>query len=432
VLTVGARAGDPRRRGRRALLVVALAVVAFVVCPDAPGFAASSPTKPSSSPAGNGGSAGSGGAEQQPSAATLAAQARAQALHLKLLEQQGDADAARSALDRASQAAAAALESYRAAVVEQQQAQLDSAQAQAALAQAQQDVDDQRSALGRWAFEAYVSGGPLQHSPALLTLLSEGTTDDIATAQAVVKSVGDGQARALEALEGAQQRQQAALAAANTAQQTADADAALATEAKAAADAAVAEHRGALQQAEQAVTTTRKATAGADGEAALLAAADAYAGGAGGAGGNGVTGPVGSCTGGDVAAFPNGRIPLSLLCPVWGAPGAYLRADAEYAFDRLSHAYAKAFGTPICVTDAYRSYPDQVRVAAERPGFAAKPGTSNHGWGTATDLCGGIESFGTGTHRWMLENAPLFGWFHPSWAEPTGSLPEPWHWEFGG
>ncbi len=195
--------------------------------------------------------------------------------------------------------------------------------------------------------------------------------------------MGDGQARALEALEGAQQRQQAALAAANAAQQTADADAALATEAKAAADAAVAEHRGALQQAEQAVSTTRKATAGADGEAALLAAADAYAGGAGGAGGNGVTGPVGSCTGGDVSAFPNGRIPLSLLCPVWGAPGAYLRADAEYAFDRLSHAYAKAFGTPICVTDAYRSYPDQVRVAAERPGFAAKPGTSNHGWGTA-------------------------------------------------
>jgi hypothetical protein len=32
----------------------------------------------------------------------------------------------------------------------------------------------------------------------------------------------------------------------------------------------------------------------------------------------------------------------------------------------------------------------------------------------------------------MLVNAPLFGWFHPAWARPNGTLPEPWHWEFGG
>ena len=75
---------------------------------------------------------------------------------------------------------------------------------------------------------------------------------------------------------------------------------------------------------------------------------------------------------------------------------------------------------------------DQVRVSAERPGLAARPGHSNHGWGTAADLCGGIDRFGTPTHDWMLANAPLFGWFHPAWAEPSGKLPEPWHWEFGG
>jgi len=318
-------------------------------------------------------------------------------------------------------------------VLAQQQAELDAAQAQAQLERAGEDVEDQRAQLGRWAFQAYVSGGALQHSPALLALLSDGGTGDIATAQAVVKSVGDGQAKALAGLESARQRQQQALDAATTAARTADAEAAVATQAKATADAAVAEHRDALRRAEQAVSATRKAASDADREASLLAAADAYAGGTGGAGGgHAATGPVGSCTGGDVSAFPNGHIPLSLLCAVWGAPGAYLRADAEYAFDRMSHAYAKVFGTPICVTDAYRSYEDQVRVAIERPGFAAKPGTSNHGWGTATDLCGGIQSFGTPTHQWMLANAPLFGWFHPSWAEPTGSLPEPWHWEFGG
>jgi hypothetical protein len=406
-----------------------LAVVTFVLCPNSPSLAAATPApRPSpsrSSPA----SGGSGGAEQQPSAATLAAQARAQALHEKLQQEAGNADAARDALDEASRGAAAALETYRAAVLAQQQAEMDAAQAQVRLEQAGQDVEEQRTALGRWAFQAYVSGGALQHSPAMLTLLSGGSTNDIATAQAVVKSVGDGQARVLAGFESARQRQQQALDAATAAEQTADADAALATQAKAGADAAVAEHRAALTRAEQALTATQKAAAGADHEASLLAAADAYAG---GSGGHDVTGPVGSCIGGDVGAFPNGHIPLSLLCPVWGAPGKYLRADAEYAFDRMSRAYAQVFGTPICVTDAYRSYEDQVRVFAERPGFAARPGTSNHGWGTATDLCGGIQTFGTATHRWMLANAPLFGWFHPSWAEPTGSLPEAWHWEFGG
>lgn len=35
-------------------------------------------------------------------------------------------------------------------------------------------------------------------------------------------------------------------------------------------------------------------------------------------------------------------------------------------------------------------------------------------------------------HQWMQDNSMRFGWFHPDWAEPTGSKPEPWHWEFAG
>jgi len=98
----------------------------------------------------------------------------------------------------------------------------------------------------------------------------------------------------------------------------------------------------------------------------------------------------------------------------------------------MAKAYAAEFGSPLCVTDSYRSLGEQVRVYAAKPKLAAHPGTSNHGWGTALDLCGGIESFGTTQHAWMLTHAPLFGWFHPGWAEPTGSKPEPWHWEFAG
>ena len=136
--------------------------------------------------------------------------------------------------------------------------------------------------------------------------------------------------------------------------------------------------------------------------------------------------------GGDVSSYPNGAIPPANLCPLWAAGGHRLRADAAFGFSRMSEAYALKFGRPICVTDSYRDYAGQVAVYAAKPNLAAKPGTSNHGWGTATDLCGGIQTFGTPQHLWMRANAPLYGFFHPSWAQQGGSRPEAWHWEFGG
>ena len=96
----------------------------------------------------------------------------------------------------------------------------------------------------------------------------------------------------------------------------------------------------------------------------------------------------------------------------------------------MSKAYARDTGQTICVTDSYRSYAEQVVTKQNRGGWAAAPGTSNHGLGKALDLCGGINNFGHPAHAWMQQNAPLYGWFHPSWAAAGGSLPEPWHWEF--
>ncbi len=387
---------------------------------------------PSPSPSGSPAPSGSGGAagdESEPTPAQLAAQARADDLRRRLDQQTAGADAARAQLADAAAAASSALQAYRAAEQRQQQAQLDEAAGQARLEQALQDVATQRAALGRWAWRAYISGGGLGDSPAMVTVLTGDTTDDLAVVRALTRSAGDGQARALEDLRAAQARQEQAVADAAAAQSAADAQAAVAQQAKQAADAAVARQRATLEAREQELDATRRASAEADQQAQLLALADQYAG---SPGSGDLAGPVGDCAGGSLAGFPNGRLPVNLLCPVFAAPGKYLRADAAYAFDRMSHAYAAVFGGPICVTDAYRSYEDQVRVAAQRPGFAATPGTSNHGWGTAMDLCGGIESFGAATHAWMLANAPLFGWFHPAWAEPTGSLPEAWHWEFGG
>lgn len=126
----------------------------------------------------------------------------------------------------------------------------------------------------------------------------------------------------------------------------------------------------------------------------------------------------------------NGRIPASAMCQLNAAPGQMLRCDAQAAFDRLSTAFEARFGAPISVTDAYRDYATQVILKRRKGRMAATPGTSNHGWALAVDLGSGINSFGTAQHQWMRANAPKFGWIHPGWARQTGSLPEPWHWEF--
>ena len=131
-------------------------------------------------------------------------------------------------------------------------------------------------------------------------------------------------------------------------------------------------------------------------------------------------------------AYPNGRVPRSALCSLRGEPGESLRPRAAASFNALSLAFEKANGRPLCVTDSYRSYDEQVAVKASRGRWAATPGRSEHGLGHALDLCGGVDRFGTTAHQWMQDNAPRFGWVHPSWAEAKGSLPEPWHWEFTG
>ena len=127
--------------------------------------------------------------------------------------------------------------------------------------------------------------------------------------------------------------------------------------------------------------------------------------------------------------YPNGFIPRTALCPI-GVGQHVLRCDAAAAFTALDDAYTRAFGAGMCVTDSYRTFEAQVRLYGQKPALAAVPGTSNHGWGLALDLCGGAESFGSPVHAWLAANAPAFGWVNPSWARQGGGREEPWHWEF--
>lgn len=126
---------------------------------------------------------------------------------------------------------------------------------------------------------------------------------------------------------------------------------------------------------------------------------------------------------------PNGRIDRDDLCVLWS--GQSLRADASVALARLNVEFSSQFGRDLCVTDGYRSYSEQVSVRSRKPGLAARPGTSQHGWALAVDLCDGEAGARTSEYRWMRDNAPDFGWDNPEWARRGGAGPyEPWHWEY--
>jgi cell wall-associated NlpC family hydrolase len=136
-------------------------------------------------------------------------------------------------------------------------------------------------------------------------------------------------------------------------------------------------------------------------------------------------GPVNGAWGG----WSNGQIPRTQLCSI--GDGQWLRCDAAAAYTAMSAAYAAEFGAPLCVTDSYRSLDAQVDAHHRKPAITAVPGTSNHGWGLAVDLCGGVNVFGTAQTAWMQGNAAHYGWVHPDWARADGQNPEPWHWEYG-
>ncbi|RPF19528.1 M15 family metallopeptidase [Myceligenerans xiligouense] len=130
------------------------------------------------------------------------------------------------------------------------------------------------------------------------------------------------------------------------------------------------------------------------------------------------------------AGFANGRIPVTVLCPLEFAPGHRLRCDAAERFTALNEEYEKRFGRSIPITDSYRTYDAQVTLRALKPTLAAIPGTSNHGWGIAVDLGAPINSGRSAEYAWLRVHGPDYGWDNPGWARLDGSKPEPWHFEF--
>jgi zinc D-Ala-D-Ala carboxypeptidase len=377
-----------------------------------------------------------GDGETALSATELARQlAQAQALQQELLASNARLAAITARMTELSTQSSVALQTLQTAQRTEAQALATQALQQQRLVDLQARSGELRLQLARWARAAYVSGGALAHYQAYLAALQATRTDDVGNSLFLINYVGQGEDQALREADTLASVQEIVAQQANEAAQQSTAARIAAEQASAAVQTALAQQRQ-LLQAEQTAQAGRLGVAGFTlgqlsnlNAAQYLAASNLKA-----AIAAGLTSAGASCRPGvtkdSVNGFANGQIPATALCPIWGAPGQLLRADAAAAFDKMSRAYAKEFGVPICVTDSYRSYSQQVALYAAKPNLAARPGTSNHGWGVAVDLCGGVQSFGTVEHSWLFTHAPLFGWFHPAWAEPTGSRPEPWHWEF--
>lgn len=374
-----------------------------------------------------------------PTAEELAAQqAEAQRLAAEVVNNQDALAKAKADIDLLTTQVETALAAEQTALAAQATAEAERALQEQRLAAATALVGTRKGELGRWAAQTYRHGGTTEGVMGFMTLLESESTDDLGQRVQMLDTVGGWRGSVVDTVEEAEAVQRdasqkaaaastrAGIAAGQAVQARADADAALVAQQTKVAEfgAILAKVKTEAQAAGDKTEEMARVRAEAEQRRLALEAARYKD--------NRITGPVGDCLGKPTEVYGNGMIPADALCPLWAAPGHRLRADAAHAFNQLSQSYAATFGTPLCITDSYRSLEGQVAVRAAKPGLAAVPGTSNHGWGTAVDLCGGVQTFGTPQHRWMRDNAPLYGWFLPSWAQQTGSKPEPWHWEYGG
>jgi hypothetical protein len=369
--------------------------------------------------------------------AELTAQLRlANGLRADLMRSGARVAAANSRLERLSAQAGTLLATLAATRRAQATAEADAAVQRSRLVEVAKQVLGARSALGQLASDSYIrGGGPLGDMAAIMEALAapapEQSTNSVATAQYLVNA----RARVLDRMTTLRTTQATISAKAAAASSTATAASRKALKAKSALDAIIVDQRTALQgfQAAQAGEVGR--AAGVRGtllrsEQALARAADERLAATLHGQDYSLLMAQSSGCGKGRSDFSNGQWPARALCALYAAPGQRLRRAAALTFNAMSIAYQRQTGSALCVTDSYRSYSEQVAVKRKRGRFAATPGTSEHGFGLAVDLCGGVQSFASPAHLWMKRNGPLYGWFHPAWAEPSGTLPEPWHWEF--
>jgi LAS superfamily LD-carboxypeptidase LdcB len=135
----------------------------------------------------------------------------------------------------------------------------------------------------------------------------------------------------------------------------------------------------------------------------------------------------------------NGNLPESMLVnintPDGGKSKSLLNTQAASDFNKMVAA-AKQDGVNITVSQGYRKLGSQdegcgggftqwcawKKYKSGTGNLAAKPGTSNHGWGSAID----VENCRSGSkvHKWLVANSKTYGFY------PLAS--ESWHWDHRG
>jgi len=350
-------------------------------------------------------------------------------------------DEQQAQLDAATVKANAALEAHQLAKRQAEQAAGKVVEERARLVAAEVATVRARERVAEYAGSLYRTGSQDRSFAVFSAVLDARTPQQLFGGLGLARRVGGNQANAFVGLAAAEATQEVATTRAATADAAQKAAQQRAEDAKRVADAVVAAQRDQVAARTVALLRTQAAAAAARSQeqerASLLARAELIARARSQAPSAAIDGafvarPNAACKGLPTEGYPNGRIPEEALCALWGTKDQMLRADAAAAFNDMSKAYAQVFGAPICVGDSYRNYDEQVAVKAAKPGLAAAPGSSNHGWGLATDLCDGIQQFGSPSHRWMQDNSLLYGFFHPAWAQEGGTKPEAWHWEFAG
>lgn len=139
----------------------------------------------------------------------------------------------------------------------------------------------------------------------------------------------------------------------------------------------------------------------------------------------------------------NGELPKNLVKKI---NGHELEVHACNKLMELNVKYKEKFGKDIPIGGANRSFNTQNSIfdwpyydkngKGRKKGTnggvaAAKPGTSQHGWGLAIDTSN-LGDKGSPKFDWMDANAPKYGWVNPGWAKKGGAGHEPWHWEYIG
>ena len=151
----------------------------------------------------------------------------------------------------------------------------------------------------------------------------------------------------------------------------------------------------------------------------------------------------------------NGQLPANVLGKT--SNGVVIMIDAIEDLNKLAAAFQSQFNEPLKYS-GYRpyniqikAYEDPKKILKDGSHLAARPGTSNHGWGLAIDISTNQVGYNTKPsfdsnpkYKWLFNNAAKYNWYHPRWAqEPDGwpqvkkasrgekgSKPESWHWEW--